>query len=75
MSERYKSLTVALEKDMRDDDAQELIQAIKMLRGVLDVRGDVALPDQWIEDERARRSLAGKLFAVIYDDKKKGGEQ
>jgi len=38
MSDRYNYLTVALEQDMRDDDVEILINAVKMLQCVLDVK-------------------------------------
>lgn len=35
MTDRYHTLTVVLERDMRDDDAAALIAAIGQLRGVI----------------------------------------
>lgn len=37
MSDRYFALTVVLEQDIRDDDAEPLIAAIRQMRGVADV--------------------------------------
>ena len=42
MTDRYSSLTVVLERDIRDDDAEPLIAAIRQLRGVLRVVPKVA---------------------------------
>ena len=42
MTNRYSTITVALEHDIREDDAQALINAIKMLREVADVGGHVS---------------------------------
>lgn len=44
MTDRYDYLIVALEKNTDEDDASSLIEAIKMLRGVLSVHGHVADP-------------------------------
>jgi hypothetical protein len=66
MTDRYNALTVALERDIRDDDAETLIQAIQMLRGVLTVEGNVADPASWLAQHRARTELANKLWAVLY---------
>lgn len=41
MTDRFNGFTVVLEKDMRDDDAEGLIQAIRRLRGVAAVEGVV----------------------------------
>jgi len=38
MTDRYHSLTVILERDIRSDDAELLIDAIKCLRGILDIQ-------------------------------------
>lgn len=57
MTDRYHSLVVTLEEDIREDDAESLINAIKMIRGVLDVRGKVAN----ISDHTARMRAWSKL--------------
>lgn len=61
MTGRYNALTVVLERDVRDDDVEALQNAIRQLRGVLSVSGNVSgLTDQMAE-ERARRELGDKL--------------
>jgi hypothetical protein len=42
MSDGLNYLTVILEQDIRENDAQRLIEAIKCLRGVLEVKPNVA---------------------------------
>lgn len=37
MTDRHAGYLVALGRDVREDDAQEIITAIKMIRGVLEV--------------------------------------
>ena len=37
MSDRYHSLTVVLDQDIRDDDARSLIKAISYMRNVIKV--------------------------------------
>jgi hypothetical protein len=67
MTDRFSTLTVALEADIREDDAQALIAAIKQLRGVADVTGsgvgDVA---QWLAETRVRRELGQKILDVVF---------
>ena len=65
MTDRFATLTVALERDIREDDAEALISAIKMLRGVLDVRGDVADQAHYVAESRVRLDLERKLRAVL----------
>ena len=63
---RYNFLTVALEQDIRSDDAEALIKAISLLRGVLKVQPNVTDGTAWVAEERARQDLATKLWAVLH---------
>jgi hypothetical protein len=66
MTDRFHSLTVVLENDIRSDDAEKLIKAIEMLRGVLTVTGVVADIEALMAQERARHSLGEKLWKILY---------
>lgn len=66
MTDRYYALTVVLEKDIRSDDAEKLIDAINMLKGVINVKGNVSDPDVWMAQERARCELGIKLLEIVY---------
>ena len=66
MTSRYNTLTVALDADIREDDARPLIEAIKLLRGVVDVSGNVADASQFLAETRVRRELGEKLLAVVF---------
>jgi hypothetical protein len=46
MTDRYFSLLVALERDIREDDCEDIINAIGMIRGVLKVSGNVSSPEK-----------------------------
>jgi len=41
------------------------------LRGVLSVEGQVANMDTWLGEERARRELGEKIWAVLYPKREK----
>jgi hypothetical protein len=69
MTDRFNALVVALDKDIREDDAQVLISAIKQLRGVLSVEGHVASIDSWTAQERVRNELSEKLWEVLHPKK------
>ena len=66
MTDRYHTLTVVLERDTRDDDAEPLLAAIRQIRGVLSVTGSVVSPESHMAQERARRELGDKLCAVLH---------
>lgn len=66
MTDRLKGCTVAFEKDIRVDDAEFLLNAIRQLRGVLSVTPSISTPEDWIAQERARRELGEKLIEIVY---------
>ena len=66
MTDRYNTLTVALENDIRDDDAEVLISAIKQLRGVITVTGNVVDGSEWLIEQRVRHELEKKLWNALY---------
>lgn len=65
MTDRLNSLTVVLDHDIRDDDAKPLILAIKQLRGVLSVEGNVMDVGDHVAEKRVRSQLALKLFKAL----------
>jgi hypothetical protein len=66
MSNRYHSLTVVLSDDSRDDDADALIKAIMMMKGVCAVAGNVADATTYMAEARARREYGDKLWEMLY---------
>lgn len=66
MTDRFNALTVVLDHDIRDDDAEPLIAAIMQLRGVLSVAGNVSDLSAHLAHERARRELGEQLWRVLY---------
>jgi hypothetical protein len=70
MTDRFHSLVVVLEKDIREDDAQAIIDAIKMVKGVLTVDGLVADPTSMMAYARARSDLQHKLFTALQEKDK-----
>ena len=62
MTDRVHSLTITLEKDIREIDVEGLITAIRQLRGVLDVSGHVADVNTHMAYTRARAEILNKLF-------------
>ncbi len=71
MTDRLNALIVILEHDIREDDAEPIINAIQQLRGVLQVEPHVAdsIGDAAAE-ARVRSELTKKLFAVLYKEDK-----
>ena len=70
MTNRFHTLTVVLENDIRDDDAASLIAAIHQMRGVLTVTGVVADYESHMAEARAKADLGAKIWDVIYPNRK-----
>lgn len=65
MTDRYNALTVVLEQDIRDDDAEPLIEAIKMLKGVVDVQGNVPSVDSFVAQSRVDQKWRNHLVELL----------
>lgn len=66
MTERLKGFVVALESDMREDDAEQLKQALALMRGVLKVEPIMANSNDWIVEQRVRTELGDQIMGVLY---------
>ncbi len=69
MTDRLNGVWVAFEKDIRDDDAEGLIDAIRHLRGVLAVEPHVASMSDYVAEERVRLEWRKKLADLLYPPK------
>jgi hypothetical protein len=67
MTDRYAALVVTLKADIREDDAEPLIDAIRLLRGVASVRPVLAEGDlrQNVADERANLATREMLLRAL----------
>ena len=68
MTDRYNAIVVVLEKDTREDDAESLLSAIRMMRGVLSVTPNVTSIDHHIAYDRAYWNLREKLWKALEDE-------
>jgi len=65
VSDRIKSIVVVLENDYREDDAAEIIMAIRMIKGVIDAQPTAWTSDDWVIRSRIRREMTDAIFAAI----------
>ena len=72
MSDRTISLTVVLDQVYRVDDAEAIMNAIKMMRGVATVEANVADVNTYVSYSKARTELENLLFDTLRDKKDKG---
>ena len=68
MTDRHAGFIVTLKNDTRDDDdAEAIVTALRMVKGVLSVKPIPADFGQHLADERARAELRDKLWNIVAD--------
>lgn len=65
MTDRICALTVTLEREMREDDIEDLVSAIRLLRGVNQVTEHVADPEYYSAVEHAKLELRREIFEAL----------
>ena len=68
MTDRVHSLTVVLEKDLRVDDVESLIAAIKHFRGVLSVDTNISDSALHTAEMRAAFDLRTRIHRALNDE-------
>ena len=71
MTDRIHSITIVLEKDMRVDDAEAILTAVRQLRGVIAADGNVTNGTEYVIESRIRRDFGERLWHVLYPPPKK----
>ena len=69
MTTRFHALTVVLDRDIREDDAEALMLAIRQLRGVAGVAGVPVDICDYSARTRASDQILRKLREVLYEAK------
>lgn len=62
MTDRHRGYIVVLASDIREDDAQPTLDAIKQIRGVIGVEPMVASPMDFVADMRAKNDVKQKFI-------------
>lgn len=70
MTDRHAGYVVTLAEDVREDDAEAIATALRMVRGVLSVEPIVADLELHLAEQRVRTDLGRRLFDVLH-----GGEK
>jgi hypothetical protein len=66
MTDRYRTITVLLQHDTREDDVERVLTCIQSIKGVDDVKlGDPVDPAAWIARQTAARELGDKILDLI----------
>ena len=65
MTNRIKGFTITLEKDIREDDIQPILDAIQMIKGVASVTSKVSDSVDHMARERVKSELRDKFYNFI----------
>jgi hypothetical protein len=65
VGDRYNALIVVLNRDVNEEDAQPTINAIRQIKGVLEVEPHVADVVSRMSEMRARIALQRKIWEVL----------
>ena len=66
MTDRVNSLTVVLDKDIRDDDVQGLVDAILHMKNVCSIGLRITDSRDYVAQSRAREKLGREILKVLY---------
>lgn len=66
MTDRINAFIVVLERDIRDDDCQPLIDAIMQFKGVISVNANVVDINSHISIIKAENEIRNKLIDILY---------
>ncbi len=71
MTDRHTGYVIALDKDFREDDAQEIITALKMVKGVIGVEpiigGSAIVTTEMAVQNRVKQKLF-EHFSIFFNN-------
>lgn len=68
MTDRIKGFVVTLERDIRIDDVEPLMEAIKFMRGVADVEPSVSNPDDHMNQARFKSEFRERFYKFLNEE-------
>ena len=63
-----KGFTVTLEKDIRIDDVEVIMQAIRMIRGIANVEPSISTSEDHMNRQRIKYELRDKFYKFMIDE-------
>jgi len=65
MTERVKGFTVTLERDVREDDFQQILEAVEMIKGVLHVEPVLVTHQDHMAKTRLKSDIVRNILKLI----------
>jgi hypothetical protein len=70
MTDRYKGFLVTLDHDTREDDAESIITALQMVKGIHSVKPYISTLEDRMCQERATLDTYAEIIQAIFDKRK-----
>jgi len=70
MTDRIKGVLVTFEKDIREDDCEPIIGALKMIKGVLTVKPYISKMEDYILYQRGHFDARNEMFELLRKEPK-----
>jgi hypothetical protein len=68
VSDRIKGFTVTLEKDLRDDDAEGIKNALRSIRGVACVTPSIVNAEDIMNRQQVKHAIWEKFYKIFKED-------
>lgn len=68
MTDRVKGFIVTLDTDIRIDEVETLMQAIRCMRRVANVEPSIVDSSDWINQQRVRGEIRDKMYTFIKEN-------
>lgn len=65
MTDRFKGFLVTLDKETREDDAEQVLTALKMVKGVYSVKPYVNGAEDWMMYEKGKHDAGMEMHKCI----------
>lgn len=68
MTDRFKGFLVTLDKEIRDDDAEPILTALKMVKGVFSVKPYVNGAEDWMMYEKGKHDAGMEMHKCVSEN-------
>lgn len=65
MTDRVKGFTVTLERDIREDDFQRILEAVEMIKGVLHVEPVLVTSEDFMIRQRIKHDVTMNIIKLV----------
>lgn len=68
MTSKIKGFTVTLNENIREDDFQDVINAVGLIKGVIHVKPIIVTGEDYIIKQRIKLNMIQKLLKILHEE-------